>query len=128
MGRNPVFYSCRRCPAYCCSYPSIAVGERDLCRLARHLGTEKGEARRTLTKNGKKDGERVLRHKWDDAFGAVCRFLDSESRQCRVYEARPLVCRKFPGTPRCGYYDFLSFERRAAEDPEQISVTYRRYG
>ena len=104
------------------------MSERDLSRLARHLGAEIGEAQRTHTKCGKKHGERVLRHKWDDAFGAVCRFLDSESRQCRVYEARPLICRKFPGALRCGYYDFLSFERRAAEDPEQISVTYHRYG
>jgi hypothetical protein len=41
-----------------------------------------------------------------------------------VYEARPAVCRDFPGTVRCGYYDFLSFERRNQEDEEYISTTW----
>jgi hypothetical protein len=40
-----------------------------------------------------------------------------------VYEHRPRICRKFPGTVRCGYYDFLTFERRAQNDPEYIALT-----
>ena len=31
------FYDCDRCPAYCCSYPRIIVGKRDLTRLAKHF-------------------------------------------------------------------------------------------
>jgi len=41
-----------------------------------------------------------------------------------VYKARPAVCREFPGAGRCGYYDFLSFERNAQEDPDFISTTW----
>ncbi len=41
-----------------------------------------------------------------------------------TYESRPDVCREFPGPGRCGYYDFLSFERNAQEDPDFISTTW----
>lgn len=126
MSRLPIFYNCRRCPAYCCSYPHIVVSERDLARLAKHLGLTLRKAYRTLTKRGPSEGERVLRHRKDDTFGTVCRFLDRDSRKCTVYSARPRICRQFPGTRRCGYYDFLSFERRALDDPEHVSVTYNR--
>jgi hypothetical protein len=40
-----------------------------------------------------------------------------------VYEARPGVCRKYPDTPRCGYYDFLTFEREQQGDPDYIATT-----
>ncbi len=76
MSRTPTFYNCRRCPAYCCSYPAIVVSERDLSRLAKHFGMDIEKARRTLTKHSKREGARVLRHKNDDTFGSVCRFLD----------------------------------------------------
>ena len=124
MSHLPIFYNCEHCPAYCCSYPNIAVRERDLGRLAKHLGLSTEAVERTLSKRGEKEGQRVLRHKWDDIFGTVCRLLDSEPRRCTVYRARPLICRQFPGLPRCGYYDFLIFERRTSRDPEQIAVTY----
>ena len=126
MSRLPIFYSCERCPAYCCTYPQIVVSERDLARLARHLGMDMRKARRRLTKKGEKAGEMVLRHRKDDIFGTACRFLDRETRRCTVYSARPRICRQFPGERRCGYYDFLSFERRVMDDPEHISVTFNR--
>ena len=43
-----------------------------------------------------------------------------ETRRCTVYEARPEVCRAYPGGSHCGYYNFLSFERRVQEDPDHI--------
>ncbi len=124
MSQKPVFYNCRRCPAYCCSYPRIIVSEKDLTRLAKHSGIGIEEARQKLTKRGHEDGERVLRHKGDEHFGTVCRFLNRKTRMCMVYKARPDVCREFPGPGRCGYYDFLSFERTAQEDPDFISTTW----
>jgi hypothetical protein len=120
----PVFYDCSRCPAYCCSYPQIAVADADLRRLAARFGLTLAAARRKFTKKGDQAGERVLRHRRDAVFGSVCRFLDPETRECRVYEDRPHACRVYPGTVRCGYYDFLSFERRAQEDPEFVAVSY----
>jgi len=126
MGRRslPVFYDCSRCPAYCCSYPRIAVEQEDLERLAARFGLSLAAAQREFTKKGDEPGERVLRHRPDAVFGSVCRFLDPETRECGVYADRPQACRVYPGTVRCGYYDFLSFERRAQEDPEFIAVSY----
>ena len=70
----------------------------------------------------------MLRHKQDKVFKTVCQFLDQKTRRCTVYEARPGICREYPGTCRCGYYDFLSFERRVQEDPEFIPSTFNQPG
>lgn len=95
-------------------------------RLARHFGISVGAARRRFTKQGSMAGERVLRHKQDEHYGSVCHFLDTATRRCTVYPFRPQVCREFPGLVRCGYYDFLSFERRLQEDPNYVSTTFNR--
>ncbi len=119
-----VFYNCNNCPAYCCTYANIEVKKKDLARLARHFGISVGKARKKYTKKGEKKGERILRHREDEHFGTACRFLDPETRQCGIYEARPKICREFPGTARCGYYDFLCFERHIQEDPEAVATTW----
>ena len=122
----PVFYDCDRCPAYCCSYARIEVKPRDIERLARHFSISTVTATERFTKPGADEGEIVLRHKKDEHFGTVCRFLDTATRRCTVYEARPTVCREFPGAVRCGYYDFLSFERRTQEDADYVSSTWNK--
>ncbi|HEX9940982.1 MAG TPA: YkgJ family cysteine cluster protein [Thermoanaerobaculia bacterium] len=122
------FYNCDRCPSYCCSYPRIPIQDSDVRRLARHLGLPPETVARKFTKKGKEPGEVVLRHKPDRIYGTTCKFLDPETRRCTVYEARPAICRTYPGTCRCGYYDFLCFERRAQEDPEFIPSTFNRPG
>lgn len=116
-------YNCDRCPAYCCSYVRIIVTRRDITRLAKHHDISVEAAEKKFTKAGHEKGERILRHKADEHFGTICRFLDSETRGCTVYKGRPAICREFPGTRRCGYYDFLTFERNAQEDDEYISTT-----
>ncbi|HVR30187.1 MAG TPA: YkgJ family cysteine cluster protein [Thermoanaerobaculia bacterium] len=120
----PVFYNCGSCPAYCCSYARIEVKPRDVERLARHFEISVEKVLSRFTKRGEDPGEIVLRHKKDEHFGTVCRFLDSETRRCTVYHARPTACREFPGAVRCGYYDFLSFERRTQEDDDYVSTTW----
>lgn len=122
--RLPVFYDCGRCPAYCCSYPQIPVTAADERRLARGLGRTVEEVRRRITKKGLDEGSRVLRHKQDRIFDSVCRFLDSGSRRCTVYAHRPAACRAYPGTVRCGYYDFLASERRRQENPDLVLTAY----
>ncbi len=124
--RLPVFYSCDRCPAYCCSYPRIILHDEDIARLAQHFSLNLEAARRRFTKKGWEPGERVLRHRWDRIYGSVCRFLDDDSRRCTIYEARPGICREYPNTVRCGYYDFLAAERQSQEDPEYIATTDHR--
>lgn len=115
-------YNCQKCPGYCCSYPLIALDRRDVERLAKHHGLSFDDAKDRFTKRayGRKY---VMRRKADPHFGKICRFFDTAKRRCTIYEARPGICRTFPGEGRCGYYDFLSFERRTQDDPEWIART-----
>jgi len=115
-----VLYNCDKCPSYCCSYVLIGVYAADIRRLARHFNITPEEAKKRYTKIA--SGERVLRHRKDDIYGSVCQFLDQETRRCGIYDARPGVCREYPDTSRCGYYDFLSWERRHQDDPEFIPL------
>jgi len=114
-------YNCKKCPGYCCSYPLIALDKRDVERLAKHfeLTFEQAKAKFTAERHGRKYS---MRRKADQHFGRICTFFDTEKRCCTIYEARPSVCRSYPGG-RCGYYDFLSFERRAQEDQEFVATT-----
>jgi uncharacterized protein len=118
-----VKYSCAKCPAYCCSYPDIEVTPRDIERLARHFAVDYKVAEERFTKCDAAGKVRVLRHRKDTVFDSVCVFLDQETRRCTVYESRPAVCRDYPDSERCGYYEFLKFERAHQDDPEFIALT-----
>ena len=114
-------YDCSKCPAYCCSYDQIELEDRDLDRLAKHLQLDLQTFMRRYTKSGK--DLPVLRHQKDEIFGSVCVFLDKETRRCNVYHARPDVCREYPDRPRCGYWDFLSWEREFQNDEESLPLS-----
>jgi len=116
-------YDCSKCPAYCCSYDRIIVEKRDLKRLAKHFHIDEETAAKRFTKTV--EGEQVLRHQKDEIFGSICAFLDTKTRRCTVYEARPAVCHEYPDRPRCGYYDFLRWERSHQEDDEFVPM--KRY-
>lgn len=116
-------YDCTKCPAYCCSYDRIIVGKRDLRRLANFFHVDEETAEKRFTKTV--EGEQVLRHQKDEFFGSICAFLDTKTRRCTVYEARPAVCHEYPDGPRCGYYDFLRWERDHQDDPEFVPM--KRY-
>jgi Fe-S-cluster containining protein len=118
-----VQYSCHKCPAYCCTYTEIEVTTRDIDRLARHFGLSYGAAEERFTKPDAQKKIRMLRHKKDTIFSSACMNLDQKTRRCTVYEARPGVCRKFPDTSRCGYYEFLKFEREQQDDKEWVALT-----
>jgi uncharacterized protein len=113
-------YDCSKCPAYCCSYDRIIVEKDDLKRLAKHHGIDVETARKRFTKI--KEGEQVLRHQKDQVYGSICMFLDLKTRGCTIYHARPGVCHEYPDKRRCGYYDFLQWERRHQEDPNFIPL------
>ena len=116
-------YDCAKCPGYCCSYPQIAIEKSDVARLARHFGTTLEDATRKFTRAayGRKW---VLRRKKDEHFGRICRFFDTTLRNCSIYHARPKVCRSYPNEKSCGYWDFLSWERRQQQDPDFIAKTH----
>ena len=122
MKRKKLKYNCLKCTGYCCSYDRIEVSKKDVDRLAQYFGITNQDVRtKHLKKYTHRDEEEIiseviLRHKKDHIFKTVCKFLDSESRQCTIYEARPKVCRQYPNTNRCGYYEFLKFERKQQDD------------
>ena len=120
-GHKALKYDCDKCIAYCCSiYDRVQVTPRDIRRLATHFRVLPEVATERFTKlNGK---ERILRRKADRLFGQACTFLDQDTRKCTIYNARPLVCREFPTTSRCSYYDLLEFERDQQGDPDVIPL------
>lgn len=120
MANSKPLYDCLKCPAYCCTYDRIIVGKRDLSRLAKHFGIDDETAERRFTKLV--EGERVLRHQKDAVFGSACMFLDAKTRRCTIYESRPGVCHEYPDKPRCGYYEFLRWERSHQDDDEFIPL------
>ena len=118
-----VHYDCSKCPGYCCSYDLIEVGKRDVARLAKHFDVTYQQAEDRYTKYDRDEKVRTLRHQKDKLFGKACTFFDTKKRQCTIYEARPSLCRDYPAEPRCGYYDFLAFEREHQDDPTWIALT-----
>ena len=116
-------YSCLKCPAYCCTYSEIEVTPRDVERLAKHAGLDYRTAEERFTKYDEKEKARLLRHRKDTVFESVCMMFDQKARRCTVYEARPAVCRNYPDSPRCGYYEFLKFERAHQGDDAFIALT-----
>ena len=124
---TPAKYDCSKCPAYCCSvYERVQVTPRDVNRMAKHFGLNYETALVRFTRAYK--NERVLRRKADPVLGQACTFLNPVTRQCKIYYARPLVCREYPGAKRCAYYDLLQFERQQQSDPDVlplIRITFR---
>lgn len=121
--KSAVSYDCSKCPGYCCSYPLIEVGKRDIQRLAKHFDISYAQAEDRYTRFDKAEKVRSLRQQNDEHFGRICKLFDTKKRQCTVYEARPGVCREYPDGKRCGYYEFLEFEREHQDDPEFIATT-----
>jgi Fe-S-cluster containining protein len=117
----PVLYDCTKCPAYCCSYDWIVVTKRDIQRLAKGFGLSYEAAERKFTKLVKEYG-RVLRHRQDHIFKSTCQFLDPVERRCTVYHHRPAVCREYPDSRRCRYYDWLKWERDHQDDETFIPL------
>lgn len=117
----PVLYDCTKCPGYCCTYDWIIVTKRDIQRLAKRFELSFDEAEKKFTKQVKGYG-RVLRHRKDHIFKSRCQFLDPTERRCTVYEHRPAICRAYPEERRCGYYEFLKWERDHQEDKDFIPL------
>jgi len=74
----------------------IALDKRDVERLAKHfdLTFEEARAKFTVERWGRKYS---MRRKADPIFGRICRFFDTDKRRCTIYEARPALCRSYPG-------------------------------
>jgi Fe-S-cluster containining protein len=120
--RPKLKYDCSKCPGYCCTYDWIPVTRRDIARLGKRFGLDVEAARKKFTKYVDSYGRDVLRHRKDHIYKTACQFLDQTTRRCTVYEHRPAICRQYPEENRCGYYDFLSWEREHQDDPDFIPL------
>lgn len=106
-------FDCLNCPSMCCSsYSYIEATAEDVQRLAQHFGLSVPDFEKRYTKKGRQSDKRALRQKADPVAGQSCRFLNTSTRRCTVYEARPEVCRVYPHSSRCVLYDVLRRERR----------------
>lgn len=79
---------CTEC-GNCCRVATARLTERDVLKLAKHLGMKPGEFVRDYTTESEEEG---LILKRDERTGCV--FL--EGNLCTVYEARPASCDAFP--------------------------------
>lgn len=115
-------YNCLNCAGYCCSYPVIALNKRDVDRLAKYFDLSPKSAQKKFTREA--HGHKyVMRRKADKHYGRICQFFDTKKRCCTIYHARPAACRAYPGSGRCGYYDFLMHERRCQDDDTFVAIT-----
>jgi Fe-S-cluster containining protein len=122
MSATKVTFDCSKCPGYCCTYDRIETKPADIARLAKYHGVSVAEATRRFTKTYTWEGktERILRHQKDTVYKSICMFFDKEARRCTIYKGRPAVCREYPDGKKCGYYDFIKFERKQQDDPAFI--------
>ena len=118
-----VYFDCLKCPGYCCSYQEIEINQRDIDRLAKHFGISSKAAELKFTKWKASEKAHLLRHRKDTIFDSICMFFDQDKRRCTVYHARPGVCRQYPDSSKCGYYEFLKFEREHQGDEEMVALT-----
>lgn len=102
---------CATC-ANCCRVATARLAERDVDRLARHLGIRPSEFLRDYTESSEEEGLILKR------LSSGCVFLSGNV--CTVYEARPHNCADFPHTVR-GDGSFVSrmwdFKDRACYCP-----------
>ena len=122
-------FDCMECPAICCTvYSDVGIDDADVLRLARHLGVSVPAftARYARRLPG---GKTDLRQKPDEisGTGSCCIFLDTETRRCTVYEARPEACRDWPKREhgpegRCAYFDLLTYVRRESGDESRVPL------
>ena len=120
-------FNCEKCPGFCCSYDVINVSEQDIARIADHLGISADEVIVRFTKYGAYHGDSrrpvLMKHKHDRHFGTICTFFDQEKWRCKIYIARPDTCRAYPHGKTCGYFEFLTFERKLQRNEAHVAVT-----
>ena len=95
---------CLEC-ANCCKNLSPAIKDRDVDRIAKHLGLRPSiVVERYLEMD--EEGDYVFRT-------SPCPFLDSDN-YCSIYDARPKACREYPHTDRVRQQQLLEITRKNA--------------
>ena len=96
---------CLAC-ANCCKTTSPIFKERDIVRIAKHLGMKVADfSSRYLRRD--EDGDWILQT-------APCPFLETETNACTIYSERPQACREFPHTDRKNMREILGITEHNA--------------
>ena len=84
---------CKACENKCCSQPydSVYLTTKEIAVLEAASGLKQEEF--VVSRTNQNTGHSFR------SLTLPCKFLDSDTGQCTVYESRPLVCRLFPFYP-----------------------------
>jgi hypothetical protein len=96
---------CLAC-ANCCKTTSPIFRDRDIDRIAQHLGMRPAAFVETYLRLDE-DGDYVH-------HGAPCPFLGADN-YCTIYEARPKACREYPHTDRKQLYQIAQLTLKNTE-------------
>ena len=67
---------------------------------------------------------RLLRHRKDHVFESTCTLSSTRRSAAAPFTSRgPRSAATIPDSQRCGYYEFLKFERAHQDDKEFIALT-----
>ncbi|RMF38998.1 MAG: YkgJ family cysteine cluster protein [Planctomycetota bacterium] len=92
--RDGLRFECTQCGACCSGEPGyVWVDAQEIEHLARHMNLAVDEFRRRFVR---RVGGRYSLVEYPDGD---CIFLDSETKGCMVYAARPKQCRTWPFWP-----------------------------
>jgi len=84
-------FKCLHCGTCCRICRDIHVADEDITNIAKFLGVTERAVRKKYTRRHSVDREkRSLRNK------RACVFFDRLHKTCKIYEARPYVCRVYP--------------------------------
>jgi Fe-S-cluster containining protein len=84
-------FSCTQCGKCCGGAPGyVWVRPDDIAALCQHLGIDQEAFEQQFVR------KMGLRKSLIELANGDCIFLDPKTRQCSVYEARPLQCRTWP--------------------------------
>ena len=104
---------CLSC-ANCCRKMTPTFTDKDVRRIARHLGMTQDDFRaRWLYRDRKGD--------WMNR-SQPCQFLDTKTNMCGIYEVRPADCAGFPHLTRRPMTDYMQWHR---QNLQYCPATYR---
>ena len=110
------YTDCLQC-ANCCKTTGPLFTDKDIDRLARHLGMKAADFETQYLRTDE-EGDKVLQ-------SVPCPFLGADN-YCSVYEHRPKACREYPHTDRRRQQQILSLtEKNASVCPAVYDILLR---
>lgn len=96
--------NCLSC-ANCCKVMTPTYTEKDIKRIALHLGITSEHMKEKWLKKERGTGEWINRT-------TPCQFLDLKTHYCRIYDVRPADCAGFPHLTKRKMTDYLHIHRQ----------------